>query len=195
MRSASRRDGNGGSPVARHDGDVAGPVGGQDGGQLAGVLEAAKALGLTPDSVRARIRRGTLAARKGNDGQWRVELSRPVLSRQDDHQDSGQDEGYAPAGRAAEPAQPDVAGLLENLATLKSELADERVARARAEGELAVKDALVAELREALTREATVLCAALAKAEARADRLEAALAEARRPWLARVLEGLRRRGS
>jgi hypothetical protein len=31
------------------------------------------------------------------------------------------------------------------------------------------------------------------EAEARADRLEAALAEARRPWLAKVLEGLRRR--
>jgi hypothetical protein len=29
---------------------------------------------------------------------------------------------------------------------------------------------------------------------ARSDRLEAALAEARRPWLARVLEGLRRKG-
>ena len=28
----------------------------------------------------------------------------------------------------------------------------------------------------------------------RGDRLEAALAEARRPWLAKVLEGLRRRG-
>jgi hypothetical protein len=32
-------------------------------------------------------------------------------------------------------------------------------------------------------------------AEDRTDRLEAALAEARRPWLARVLEGLRRRES
>jgi len=29
---------------------------------------------------------------------------------------------------------------------------------------------------------------------ARADRLEAVLAAARRPWLARVLEGLRRKG-
>ena len=38
------------------------------------------------------------------------------------------------------------------------------------------------------------LRAALAKAEARADRLEAALVEARRPWLARVLDGLRRKG-
>ena len=47
---------------------------------------------------------------------------------------------------------------------------------------------------------------ALARAEARADRLEAEhratvaelraeLAEARRPWLAKVLEGLRRKGS
>jgi len=31
--------------------------------------------------------------------------------------------------------------------------------------------------------------------QVRADRLEAALAEARRPWLAKVLEGLRRKGS
>ena len=46
-------------------------------------------------------------------------------------------------------------------------------------------------LREALAREADH--AALERA--RADRLEAALAEARRPWLARVLEGLRRKGS
>ena len=29
---------------------------------------------------------------------------------------------------------------------------------------------------------------------ARGDRLEAALAEARRPWLAKVIEGLRRKG-
>jgi hypothetical protein len=34
---------------------------------------------------------------------------------------------------------------------------------------------------------------ALAKAKARADRLEAALVEARRPWLARLLEALRRK--
>ena len=34
---------------------------------------------------------------------------------------------------------------------------------------------------------------ALARAEARGDRLEAALVEARRPWLARLLEAIRRR--
>ena len=38
------------------------------------------------------------------------------------------------------------------------------------------------------------LTATLTAERARADRLEAALAEARRPWLARVLEGLRRKG-
>ena len=62
----------------------------------------------------------------------------------------------------------------------------ERAARAEAE-----RDAAGA----THAAETTLLHEALAKAEARADRLEAALAEARRPWLARVLEGLRRRGS
>ena len=55
------------------------------------------------------------------------------------------------------------------------------------EGELAAEQRRNAELVATLT-------AALTKAEARADRLEAALAEARRPWLAKVLEGLRRKG-
>jgi len=35
----------------------------------------------------------------------------------------------------------------------------------------------------------------LRQAGSGAGRLEAALAEARRPWLAKVLEGMRRRGS
>ena len=52
----------------------------------------------------------------------------------------------------------------------------------RAEGELAAKDVLVVELRHGLAAE-----------RARGDRLEAALAEARRPLLLRVLDGLRRK--
>src|SRR5205085_11042990 len=47
----------------------------------------------------------------------------------------------------------------------------------------------------ALVAEREAAQALMAKAEARADRLEAALAEARRPWLARVIDGLRRKGS
>jgi predicted nucleic acid-binding Zn-ribbon protein len=100
-------------------------------------------------------------------------------------------------------AEPDVAerrhdvvdGLAEAeaLAELRDELAEAKADAAAAKGEL------VAELRRSHD-----LAAALSKAESRAERLEgelaevrkraeAALAEARRPWLARVLEGLRRR--
>jgi hypothetical protein len=67
---------------------------------------------------------------------------------------------------------------------LREELAEERVARARLEGELAATGVLVAELRGRAER-----------AEADAAHLRGELAEARRPWLARVLEGLRRKGS
>jgi hypothetical protein len=48
-------------------------------------------------------------------------------------------------------------------------------------------------LREAQAAHIATLTATLDQERARGDRLEAALAEARRPWLARVLEGLRRR--
>ena len=67
---------------------------------------------------------------------------------------------------------------------LTEAVTDARIGQARADGELA------AELRRS-----SDLAAALGKAEAQIGRLEAALAEARRPWLARVLEGLRRKGS
>src|SRR4051812_37325863 len=60
-------------------------------------------------------------------------------------------------------------------ATVAQEVSALRVEVARLEERLAARDALGAEFR------------------ARIDRLEAALAEARRPWLAKVLEGLRRR--
>ena len=59
-----------------------------------------------------------------------------------------------------------------------------RHALGRAEGELAAE-----------MRRNGDLAATLAVERARAERLEAALAEARRPWLARVLDGLRRKGS
>ena len=67
-------------------------------------------------------------------------------------------------------------GLLEENVRLQHALG-------RAEGELS------AELRRSAD-----LVASLTKAEARAERLEAEMRELRRPWLARVLEGLRRKG-
>jgi hypothetical protein len=74
---------------------------------------------------------------------------------------------------------PDMAGVV---AELRDELLEARVAGARAEAE---RDSAVGNLADAR--------ATIERERARADRLEAALAEARRPWLARVLEGLRRR--
>jgi hypothetical protein len=83
-----------------------------------------------------------------------------------------------------------------NLATdgvIVEALAELRHALGRAEGELAAEQRRGAELVATLTT-------ALDRERARADRLEAealalarALAEARRPWLAKVLEGLRRK--
>jgi chromosome segregation ATPase len=39
------------------------------------VLEAARRLGLTPDAVRARLRRGTLEGYRDNSGNWRIVLN------------------------------------------------------------------------------------------------------------------------
>jgi hypothetical protein len=176
MRPVGRQDGNGGSPAGEHDSP-----------RLAGVAEAA-ALGLTADGVRARIRRGTLPARKGNDGQWRVALPTAVLSQQDNEQD-GRD---IPAADRQDTPLRRLDQLEKRLRAddeLRAALAEERVARARAEGERDVARAEGAVLREALAREADYA----RQERARADRLEAALAEARKPMLVRIVEALRRR--
>ena len=74
----------------------------------------------------------------------------------------------------------------------KAEEAGQRAARAG--GELAAEQRRSADLTATLAAEREMARAMLALERARADRLEAALAEARRPWLAKVLEGLRRKG-
>ena len=88
-----------------------------------------------------------------------------------------------PPGMLAEsdPADdPDMAGVV---AELRDELLEARVAAARAEAE---RDSAVGNLADAR--------ATIERERGRVDRLEAVLAEARRPWLAKVLEGLRRKG-
>src|SRR3954454_2531260 len=142
--------------------------------------EAAKATGELPDKLRRMVRDGKLTARtpqESNDRKWRLLIPPHMLL-------EGQGEGQG----VAEPAA-------EALAMLRDELAEARERAAKAEG-----------LAEARAEANTALAAALAKAEALADQLRAEhratvaelraeLAEARRPWLARVLEGMRRRGS
>src|SRR3954469_13369229 len=143
---------------------------GDDRDELLTLAEAGKRLGRHPEALRALVRRHRLPARRDN-------LGRLLLRLADLPADRSTPEHARPAPPAApehaQPAHPDPAELLE----LREGLAEERVARARLEGELRRSDELAGELREAL-----------------ADRLEAALVEARRPWLARVLEGLRRKG-
>jgi hypothetical protein len=88
-----------------------------------------------------------------------------------------------PADMLAEPDSaddPDMAGVV---AELRDELLEARVAAARAEAE---RDSAVANLADAR--------ATIERERMRVDRLEAALAEARRPLLLRLVDGLRRRG-
>jgi hypothetical protein len=137
-------------------------------GEWVSVREAARRLGITPKAVRDRIKHGSLQARpKGNIGR-EVLLPAGLATREND--------GGLPGETTGEEAPPLPGEVAGEVAELLEEMAELRHALGRAEGELAVKDALVAELR------------------GRAERAEAALAEARRPWLARVLEGLRRKG-
>src|SRR4051812_24188233 len=137
------------------------------------VSEAASRLGWHPDRVKSALRRGRLQARKNNAGERVVLVPATMPARVNGSAVSRPD---APAnGSADDPAT----GPAADTAVIEAMLA-----AARAEGALTELRGTVAELRQALEHE-----------RVRADRLEAALAEARRPWLARVLEGMRRRRS
>src|SRR5829696_4574339 len=123
--------------------------------------EAASRLGTTVEAVRSRIRRGSLASKRGNDGRIRVLVTaiEPDRSQPDD----------APAATGHD-GTADWLRVERNEALLEADhwrsVAEvERTGRVRAEAELETMRAM------------------LAKTEARGDRLEAALVEARRPWL------------
>ena len=143
-----------------HDPDTAESEAGQE--PWVSLTKAGRLTGRHPDALRAMIRRGKLSGRKGNSGQWLVQVPARLTAESDSADD------------------PDMAGVV---AELRDELLEAKVAAARAEAE---RDSATANLMEAR--------ATIAHERSRADRLEAALAEARRPWLARVLEGLRRKG-
>jgi hypothetical protein len=118
-----------------------------------GVAEAATRLGTSPAAIRKRIKRGTLEARRVNDGTYRVLLTSTTR--------------HVPApGRPLDTARPGQEPAPDGVALVER--------AARAEGECTALRAQVAELL------------------ARADRLEAALALARKGWLERVLEAVRR---
>jgi hypothetical protein len=133
-------------------------------GEWVTIAEAARRIGITPKAVRERVRHGTLAWKPhGNVGRL-VLVTEPPRE---------------PSASPGEPPRPHGEsgdeGAAELVADLREALAEERVARARAEGRL-----------EAELRRADEL-------RAERDRLEADLREARKPWVVRVVETIRRR--
>jgi hypothetical protein len=68
----------------RHDGDNARHDGNTTDKYRVPVIEAAGALGITPDAVRARLRRGTLPKEEGPDGETLVVLDADTMRQVDD---------------------------------------------------------------------------------------------------------------
>ena len=134
-------------------------------GEWVSVAEAARRLRISPRAVRDRVKHRSLTARpRGNAGR-EVFLPGTASSRET----TGETAAILPGASGEEAPRP------PRETSAADAVAELRHALGRAEGELA------AELRRSADLAATV------------EHLRAELAEARRPWLARVLEGLRRR--
>jgi hypothetical protein len=161
--------------------------------------ELAERLGLTPDGARNLARRRMWTVALGNDKLARVmvgeaelvaEAGRISRSTAGERPVSGTDDRPVSGDRERLANGPDATALAELLAALRdlraenAELRDRASRADRAEGELAAELRRSADLAAALDHERTERA-----------KVTAALAEARRPWLARVLDGLRRRSA
>ncbi len=175
------------------------------------LAEASQLTGLSTEALRLRIKRGKLAAEKGNDGHPRVRLTsadledfrrqfdqhQPTLTRQYGNKanalkvlGSGVDALREQLERERDAARLAVAKAEVESATLRDriEYERERADRAEAEREVARTEAAAERARAALAepeREATKVAAAAAEGEAKGLRL--ALEEARRPFWRRWL--------
>jgi hypothetical protein len=149
------------------------------------LADASRLSGLSTEALRLRIKRGKLAAEKGNDGQPRVRLTaadleefrrqagqqKSTLTRQDGDKGNALRVLEAAVDALREQAGRERAALEGEAATLREQVATERGRADRAEAE---RDAARAE------REAAKVAAASAEGEAKGLRL--ALDEARRPF-------------
>ncbi len=150
------------------------------------LAEASRLTGLSTEALRLRIKRGKLAAEKGNDGHPRVRLTSADLEdfrRQVDQQKSTLTRQDADRTNAIKVLETAVDALRERVdraegesATLREQVESERARAGRAEAE---RDAARVE------REAAKVAAAAAEGEAKGLRL--ALDEARRPFWRRWL--------
>jgi hypothetical protein len=136
------------------------------------VSEAASRLKLTPYGIKSRIRRGTLRARQGNDRRLLVGIPANLPTAAEDEVTN------LPADRLNEQHQ-EMEAEVEYWRTVAQ---NAQIEAARFEERLAA-----AERREA------DLSATVSAERARGDRLEAALAETRRPWWERLIGAAKRR--
>jgi hypothetical protein len=134
------------------------------------VSAAASRLGLTPDGVKSRIRRGTLRSRLGNNRRLLVAVPVSVSA---EHSTDGVSE------RSTDISADGVADTVNGHADLLVQLA-------RLEERLAAQAS-------AHARERQVLENVIVDLRGERDRLAAELAEARKGWLERLLEAVRRR--
>ena len=138
------------------------------------VSEAASRLGLSPIAVRSRVRRGSLPSRRGNTGQILVEVPAHAAAH------TGK-----VAGTSADASAGTFAGT-STAAELEVEIDALRRELAYAQGERDASAAIAAAKVEAAER-------IIGELRAERDRLAAELANARKGWLERVLEAVRRR--
>jgi septal ring factor EnvC (AmiA/AmiB activator) len=159
------------------------------------VSEAATRTGLHIDRLRSMIRRGKLEKRRGNRGEWLVLVPAEMMT--------GSDLVGGSVAGAADHANGSAEGDLDRVdGSVMSKLTDALTELAALEHELgaaltrsAVAEAEAATLRDALTKTEAMADQLRAEHRVTVAELRAELAEARRPWLAKVLEGLRRKGS
>ena len=167
--------------------------------------EASALSGRHIDGLRALARRGRIERRKNNAGQWVVRLpeSRP---RADRGSASGAALGMSATGQGSDAVMPQAAqggalgadsGMSEALAELREEVAELRVALAKAEMRAESITAVAKGEVEAAKRVAAAevegmreqLEAGVAARNAVIEELRAMLADARRPWWRRLVGG------
>jgi hypothetical protein len=145
-------------------------VDGDQPGEWIPLAEAAERLATTVDALRKRVRREQVRARRGNDGKVYVLVA-------------GQEGGQGPdSGQPAARLALDLEEAREGLERWRDAAEQARERAAKAEGELAAE-----------TRRSTDLAGALEHERAERAKLAAELAEARKGWLERLLEAVRRR--
>lgn len=145
------------------------------------LTEAAHRSGHTREALRQRVRRGTLPATKGNDGQLRIQTRDLADLPPPDATMDDQGQGDDATTEAA------LAVLVATVADLRADLRHTRTTL-----ETALDDRMADHGRaERAEAQARAEMARAAKAETQLLAVETALAEARLPWVIRVIRAIR----